>query len=58
MDCRVTYVGTATFLLEIGGLQLLTDPVFDPAGSRETLRVRLLRRVGSTFHWSNSPIPR
>ena len=49
MDCRITYVGTATFLLDIGGLQLLTDPVFDPAGSKETLRVRLLGRIGLDF---------
>lgn len=49
MDCRITYVGTATFLLEIGGLRLLTDPVLDPAGSRETLRVRLLGRLGLDF---------
>ena len=49
MDCRITYVGTAAFLLDIGGLQLLTDPVFDPAGSRETLRLRLLGRIGLDF---------
>jgi L-ascorbate metabolism protein UlaG (beta-lactamase superfamily) len=49
MECRITYVGTATFLLEIGGLRLLTDPVLDPAGSRETLRVRLLGRLGLDF---------
>lgn len=30
---RVTHIGTATLLLEIGGLRLLTDPVLDPAGS-------------------------
>lgn len=49
MDCRITYVGTATFLLEIGGLRLLTDPVLDPAGSRETLRVRVLGLLGLDF---------
>ena len=27
----------------------MTDPVFDPVGRRETLRVRLLRRVGLDF---------
>lgn len=31
--CHLTYLGTATLLIEIGGLRLLTDPVFDPAGS-------------------------
>jgi L-ascorbate metabolism protein UlaG (beta-lactamase superfamily) len=28
---RVTYIGHATLLIEIGGKQLLTDPNFDPA---------------------------
>jgi L-ascorbate metabolism protein UlaG (beta-lactamase superfamily) len=32
MDIRLTHIGTATLLLEIGSLRLLTDPVFDPAG--------------------------
>lgn len=31
---RLTHLGTATVLLEIGGLRLLTDPAFDPAGGR------------------------
>jgi L-ascorbate metabolism protein UlaG (beta-lactamase superfamily) len=31
---RVTHVGTATVLLEIGGLRILTDPALDPAGRR------------------------
>jgi L-ascorbate metabolism protein UlaG (beta-lactamase superfamily) len=30
---RITYIGGPTALLEIGGLRLLTDPTFDPAGS-------------------------
>ncbi|HYC32083.1 MAG TPA: MBL fold metallo-hydrolase [Gemmatimonadales bacterium] len=30
---RVTYIGGPTALLELGGLRLLTDPTFDPAGS-------------------------
>ena len=34
MDCRLTHVGAATLILEIGSLRLLTDPVFDPAGGR------------------------
>ncbi len=33
MDCRATYFGTATLLLEIGPFRLLTDPVFDPPGT-------------------------
>ncbi|HUG33892.1 MAG TPA: MBL fold metallo-hydrolase [Anaerolineales bacterium] len=34
MNVRLTHIGTATLLLEIGSLRLLTDPVFDPAGGR------------------------
>jgi L-ascorbate metabolism protein UlaG (beta-lactamase superfamily) len=36
---RVTYIGHATLLLEIGGKRILTDPNFDPA------LARFLRRV-------------
>jgi len=32
VNIRLTHIGTATLLLEIGSLRLLTDPVFDPAG--------------------------
>lgn len=31
---RLTHLGTATLLIEIGELRLLTDPVFDPAGTK------------------------
>jgi L-ascorbate metabolism protein UlaG (beta-lactamase superfamily) len=31
---EITYVGGPTALIEIGGLRLLTDPVFDPAGGK------------------------
>ncbi|AYV32124.1 MULTISPECIES: MBL fold metallo-hydrolase [Streptomyces] len=31
MKTTLTHIGTATVLIEIGGLRLLTDPVFDPA---------------------------
>jgi L-ascorbate metabolism protein UlaG (beta-lactamase superfamily) len=34
MRLDITHIGTATMLLEIGTLRLLTDPVFDPAGGR------------------------
>lgn len=34
MTLSITHIGTATLLLEIGALRLLTDPVFDPAGGR------------------------
>jgi L-ascorbate metabolism protein UlaG (beta-lactamase superfamily) len=33
MELAVTYIGGPTALLEFGGLRLLTDPTFDPAGS-------------------------
>jgi|SRR5215216_207737 len=32
MDCRITHIGTATMLLEIGSIRILTDPAFDPPG--------------------------
>ena len=32
MNCRLTHIGTATMLLEIGSIRILTDPVFDPPG--------------------------
>jgi L-ascorbate metabolism protein UlaG (beta-lactamase superfamily) len=34
MNCRLTHIGTATMLLEISSLRLLTDPVFDPVGGK------------------------
>jgi L-ascorbate metabolism protein UlaG (beta-lactamase superfamily) len=37
--CRITLVGAATTLLELGSFRLVTDPVFDPEGGRYTLRV-------------------
>src|ERR1043166_4093739 len=36
---RVTYIGHATLLIEIGGLTLLTDPNFDPKLGRILPRV-------------------
>jgi len=32
MNFRITHIGTATMLLDIGPIRLLTDPVFDPPG--------------------------
>jgi len=32
MGCTITHIGTATILLEIGSIRILTDPVFDPPG--------------------------
>jgi L-ascorbate metabolism protein UlaG (beta-lactamase superfamily) len=33
VQLHLTHIGTATVLLEVGDLRLLTDPAFDPAGS-------------------------
>ncbi len=33
MICKATYIGTATLLLEVGGLRLITDPVFAHVGA-------------------------
>jgi L-ascorbate metabolism protein UlaG (beta-lactamase superfamily) len=38
-SCRLTLIGAATVLIECGSFRLLTDPVFDPAGTRYTLRI-------------------
>jgi len=35
---QVTHIGTATLLLEIEGLRILTDPALDPAGSKYRIR--------------------
>jgi L-ascorbate metabolism protein UlaG (beta-lactamase superfamily) len=42
---RVTYIGGPTALLEVGGLRLLTDPTFDPAGSEYPTSVYTLRKT-------------
>lgn len=31
---KITYLGTATLAIELGDIRLLTDPAFDPAGTR------------------------
>jgi L-ascorbate metabolism protein UlaG (beta-lactamase superfamily) len=33
MNCKITFVGTATMLIEVGKIRILTDPVFDPVGT-------------------------
>jgi L-ascorbate metabolism protein UlaG (beta-lactamase superfamily) len=42
---RLTYVGGSTALLELGGLRLLTDPTFDPAGTEYPTPVYVLRKT-------------
>ena len=42
---RLTYIGGPTALVEIGGLRLLTDPTFDPAGSEFPTPAYVLRKT-------------
>ena len=42
---QATYVGGPTALIVLGGLRLLTDPTFDPAGSAYTTPVYTLHKT-------------
>jgi L-ascorbate metabolism protein UlaG (beta-lactamase superfamily) len=42
---KFTYIGGPTALLELGGLRLLTDPTFDPAGTEYPTPVYTLRKT-------------
>jgi len=42
---RITYIGGPTCLLEFGGVRLLTDPTFDPAGGEYTSGPVTLRKL-------------
>lgn len=42
---KFTYIGGPTALLEIGGLRLLTDPTFDPAGEEYRTSIYTLRKL-------------
>ncbi len=42
---RVTFVGGSTAALEVGGLRLLTDPTFSPAGMHESAPGRPLTKT-------------
>lgn len=42
---RLTYIGGPTALLEVGGLRLLTDPTFDPAGAEYRTAIYTLRKT-------------
>ncbi|MGB6067729.1 MAG: MBL fold metallo-hydrolase [Desulfomonilaceae bacterium] len=42
---KFTYIGGPTALLELGGLRLLTDPTFDPAGSQFPTSAYTLQKI-------------
>ena len=42
---RLTYIGGPTALIEIGGLRVLTDPTFDPAGTEYPTPTYVLRKT-------------
>jgi|SRR6185437_12698970 len=42
-DLQLTYIGTATLLIEFAGLRFLTDPAFDPPGTYTTGPVTLTK---------------
>ena len=44
-DLRLTYIGGPTLLLHVGGLRLLTDPTFDPAGAEFRSGAYVLRKT-------------
>ena len=36
MDTKLTYLGGATFIIEVGPFRFLTDPGFDPKGTEKS----------------------
>lgn len=42
----ITYIGTATAILHLNGVNLLTDPVFSPSGTEWDLGVIVLKQTG------------
>jgi len=44
-DLTVTYVGGPTALLDVGGVRVITDPTFDPAGSEYPARSYVLHKM-------------
>jgi L-ascorbate metabolism protein UlaG (beta-lactamase superfamily) len=42
---RMTYIGGPTVLVEFGGIRLLTDPTFDPAGGEYATPAYTLRKL-------------
>lgn len=54
---RLTYIGGPTALVEFGGLRLLTDPTFDPAGTEYRTQAYVLRKTQSPALPAESVIP-
>ena len=54
---RITYIGGPTALLELGGLRLLTDPTFDPAGTTYPTAEYTLRKTMGPARASGSLLP-
>lgn len=46
-EVRLTYIGGPTAVVEAGGLRLLTDPTFDPAGTEYPTPAYTLRKTQS-----------
>lgn len=47
-ELQMTYFGGPTALIEWGGVRLLTDPTFDPAGTEYPTRLYTLRKTSSS----------
>ena len=45
MNVRITYIGGPTALVEFGGLRVVTDPTFDPAGTDHPAPAYTLRKT-------------
>jgi L-ascorbate metabolism protein UlaG (beta-lactamase superfamily) len=44
-ELEFTYIGGPTTILEVGGLRLITDPTFDPAGTEYPTKLYVLRKT-------------
>ena len=52
-NLRLTYIGTATLLIEFAGLRFLTDPAFDPPGTYTAGPVTLTKTAGPAIEASD-----
>lgn len=53
MEARLTHIGAATLLIEVGGVRLLTDPAFDRVGTKHTVP----RPIPHLYNSSRSEAP-